>query len=83
MRLLLITLGLLISSTANSAAKQLTCEIEHEESLETREFIFDTDDFSKENPEADTVLTKTNEDPTRVWVDSEDAAMLGIRRTTF
>ena len=83
MRILIVSLVLSISSVANAAVKQLSCEIKHGDVLETREFIFDTDDFSKENPEADTILVKTNEDPDLVWIDATDGAKFGIPITTY
>ena len=72
MRFLVVSLVLSISSAANAAVKQLSCEIKHGDVLETREFIFDTDDFSKENPEADTV-----------WIDATNGARFGIPVTTY
>jgi hypothetical protein len=73
---------LLITMSSHSAVKQLTCDVTNSGIVEQRNFIFDTADFAKENPEADTILVETSRDKNEIWIDEEKAAQLGGNVTT-
>ncbi len=67
--------------------KQLRCEFTRHDGekytlQQTRDFIFDTEDFAKENPEADTILVKTNTDKDEIWIDQSSASRFGGNVTT-
>jgi hypothetical protein len=74
---------LLVTISSNAAVKQLSCNIKHSSYENVRNFIFDTDDFAKENPEADTILVETSRDKNEIWVDVDVAKRLGGNVTTF
>ena len=68
--------------------KQLRCEFTQHDGEkfvreETRDFIFDTEDFAKENPEADTILVKTDTDKDEIWIDESESEKYGWNVTTF
>ena len=88
-KIILIPLLLVLYSMSLFAeVKQLRCEFtQHDgEKLvreQTRDFIFDTEDFAKENPEADTILVKTNTDKDAIWIDVSLWEKYGWNVTTF
>lgn len=73
---------MLLSLNSFASVKQLRCEMTREEQILIRDFIFDTDDFSKEKPEADTVLVETNRDKNELWIDEDDAKLFGVPPVT-
>ena len=83
MRYIVGMVMLCITMNSNAAVKQLDCDIDWGDYQNLRTFIFDTDDFSKENPEADTILVKTSRDRNEIWVDADAAKSLGGKVATF
>ena len=88
-------IGVLLVFTAlsiNASVKQLRCEVTKDAAnclatltncKETRDFIFDTNDFAKERPEADTILVGTNQDKNKFLVDLEASSKWGYNVTTY
>jgi len=67
-------------TTLNALAdtKVLTCNMVQKDRIEKREFVFDTNDFSKENPYHETRLLESNEDRNKYLINEERANLLGI-----
>ncbi len=81
--ILLFSITLTLTTLSNAAAKQLRCEETSSdgETMWIRDFIFDTKDFAKETPEADTILVETSQDPNEIWIEADNG--LGLPVTTF
>jgi hypothetical protein len=79
---IMLLLGI-FSVNSHADVKQLRCSaIFDGEVYWVRDFIFNTEDFTKESPQAETILVKYKEDKDRIWIEEKTAAAVGINVAT-
>ena len=73
----------IFSVNSHADVKQLRCSGLFDGEVHwVRDFIFNTEEFTKESPQAETILVKYKEDKDRIWMEEKSAAALGVNVAT-